>query len=66
MPLSDDDKKEIAKLISEGIAAHLAQPQPAAAPGVEIRHVGIPIDTAAMGKMKRPPMAADQCCNGCD
>lgn len=65
MALSDEDKADLAKLISEEVARQVSAKivSPGISPAaIDIRHVGIPIDTKSM----RPPVAADQCCNGCD
>jgi len=67
MAFSEDDKKEIAKLISEEVARQLVEARiTPVSPGIEVRHVGVPLDAGTLGLTKRPPLAAEQYCNGCD
>lgn len=60
MALSKEDLAAIRSLVQEEVAKSVSIPKPAE---LDIRTVGIPL--SALGGAK-PPVAADQCCNGCD
>jgi hypothetical protein len=45
-------RNELAKLGREG--------------GLDIRQVGVPIDTSLIGGLSRRAASYDKCCNGCD
>ena len=60
MALSKDDLAAIRNLIQEEVVKAVSTQKSAE---LDIRTVGIPLN--ALGG-NRPPVAADQCCNGCD
>jgi hypothetical protein len=80
MPLDDNDRQEIADLIRTSLEGLRGQ-TPAeggeggsspltGSPQLEVRFGGRPIDLQSLMRPNRAsridPLAADQCCNGCD
>ncbi|MDA5556028.1 hypothetical protein [Shimia sp. MMG029] len=61
MALSDADKAEIAAMIKETLSETVK-----ASSALDVRTVGVPVDFGSLIGKKPLPVAADQCCNGCD
>jgi hypothetical protein len=66
MALSEEEKKEMVEIIRQELSNFIQTMKKEIPtnipPGLDVRSLGTPLS----GLNKRPPMAADQCCNGCD